>query len=42
MKDNNIKLALDTFRSAVNDILNPKLDYKTKREKIKRVKKTII
>jgi DNA helicase-2/ATP-dependent DNA helicase PcrA len=38
MKDNNIKLALDTFRSAVNDILNPKLDYKTKREKLKELK----
>lgn len=38
MKDNNIKLALDIFRSAINDILHPKLDYKTKREKLKELK----
>lgn len=34
LKANNIKSAIDVFRSVINDILYPKLNYKEKREKL--------
>lgn len=38
LKTNNIKSAIDTFRSVINEILYPKLNYKEKREKLKELK----
>lgn len=38
LKKNNIKSAIDAFRSVINEILYPKLNYKEKREKLKELK----
>jgi DNA helicase-2/ATP-dependent DNA helicase PcrA len=38
LKTNNIKSAIDVFRSVINDILHPKLNYKEKKENLKELK----